>query len=42
MMNYVNGWMDGGMMGGNNWIFPVVGILVAVLLVVLINKVSRK
>jgi len=42
MMNYVNGWMDGGMMGGNNWIFPVIGILVVVLLIVLISKVSRK
>lgn len=42
MMNYVNGWMDGGMMGGNTWIFLGICMLVVVLLVVLINKVSRK
>ncbi len=42
MMNYVNGWMDGGMMGGNNWIFLGIGILVVVLAVVLINKVTRR
>ena len=42
MMNYVNGWMDGRMMGGNNWLILVIGILVVVLAVVLIGKVSRK
>ena len=33
----MNGWMGGGM-----WIWVVVGTLVAVLLIVLINKLSRK
>ena len=42
MMNYVNGWMDGGMMGGYNWLILVIGILVVVLAVVLIGKLSRK
>ncbi len=42
MMNYVNGWMDGGMMSGNNWIFLGIGILLVVLAVVLINKVTRR
>ena len=36
-MHYSNGWMRGGM-----WIWTVIGVLVVVLLVVLINKVSRK
>lgn len=35
-MNGTNGW------GGEMWILTVVGVLVVVLLVVLINKVSRK
>ena len=42
MMNYINGWMDRGMMGGENWIWPVIGVLVVVLLVVLISKVSNR
>lgn len=33
--------MEGGMIGENNCIFPVIGMLVAVLLIVLINKVTR-
>jgi uncharacterized membrane protein len=37
MMNHTNGWMGGGM-----WIWTVIGVLVVVLLVVLINKVSKK
>lgn len=37
MMNYSNGWMGGGM-----WMWMVIGVLVVVLLVVLINKLSRK
>lgn len=36
-MNYGNGWMGGGM-----WMWMVIGVLVVVLLVVLINKLSRK
>jgi len=37
MMNHAYGWMDGGM-----WIWTVIGVLVVVLLVVAINKVSKK
>lgn len=33
----MNGWMGGGM-----WIWTVIAVLVVVLLIVLINKVSRK
>ena len=36
-MNHPNGWMGGGM-----WLWTVIGVLVVVLLVVLINKVSKK
>jgi hypothetical protein len=37
MMNNTNGWMGGGM-----WIWTVVGVLAAVLLVVAISKLSKK
>ncbi len=37
MMNHANGWMGGGM-----WLWTVIGVLVIVLLVVAINKQSRK
>ena len=37
MMNYTNGWMDGGM-----WIWTVIGVLVVVLLVIVITKLSNK
>lgn len=37
MMNQMNGWMGGGM-----WLWTVIGVLVVVLLVVLVNKVTRK
>ena len=37
MMNYSDGWMGGGM-----WIWTVIGVLVVVLLVVAINKQSKK
>lgn len=37
MMNYSDGWMGGGM-----WIWTVIGVLVVVLLVVVINKRSKK
>ena len=40
MMNQTNGWM-GGWTGGGMWIWPVLGIAVVVLLVVVINKKSR-
>ena len=42
MMNQVGGWMSGGT-GGTEWIWVVIGTLVAVLLVVTIVKlVSAK
>ena len=37
MMNHGYGWMGGGM-----WIWTVIAVLVVVLLVVVINKVSKK
>jgi len=37
MMNYTDGWMGGGM-----WIWTVIGVLVVVLLVVVMNKRSKK
>jgi hypothetical protein len=37
MMHYVVGMMDGGM-----WVWWVIGLLVVGLLVVLINKLSKK
>jgi hypothetical protein len=36
MMNYNNGWMGGGM-----WIWPALGVVVG-LLVVVISKLSKK
>ena len=36
-MNHTYGWMGGGM-----WIWTVIGVLVAVLLVVVIIKLSKK
>ena len=40
-MNQSDGWMN-GWSGGVMWIWPVVGILVVVLLVVVISKLSKK
>jgi uncharacterized membrane protein len=37
MMNNAYGWMGGGM-----WIWTVIGVLVVVLLVIAINKLSKK
>jgi len=37
MMNDMNGWMGGGM-----WLWTVTAVLVVVLLVVGINKLSKK
>ena len=37
MMNQTDGWMGGGM-----WIWTVVGVVVVDLLVVVINKLSKK
>lgn len=45
MMNHTYGWMGGGMggwMGGGMWIWTVIAVLVVVLLVVVINKTSKK
>ncbi len=39
-MNHMNGW--NGWMGGGMWLWTVVGVLAVVLLVVAINKVSKK
>ena len=43
-MNGMNGWMGGGngWMGDGMWLWTIIGVLVAVLLVVLISKVSKK
>jgi uncharacterized membrane protein len=41
MMNNSNGWMHGGANGGM-WVWPVLGVLVVVLLVVAIGKMSKK
>ncbi len=41
MMNQTDGWM-GGWAGGGRWVWTVVGILAVVLLVVVINKLSKK
>jgi uncharacterized membrane protein len=40
MMNQTDGWMGGW--GGGMWIWTVIGALVVVLLVVAINKLSKK
>jgi uncharacterized membrane protein len=37
MMNNAYGWM-----GGGTWIWTVIGVLVVVLLVIAINKLSKK
>jgi hypothetical protein len=34
--------MDGSWAGGGMWLWTLIGVLVVVLLVVLINRVSRK
>jgi hypothetical protein len=36
-MNHLTGWM-----GGGGWLWTVIGILVVVLLVVAINRLSKK
>jgi hypothetical protein len=41
MMNHTGEWM-GGWAGGGMWVWTVIGVLVVVLLVVVINNVSRK
>ena len=41
MMNYPNGWTI-GWMGGGMWIWVIIGTFVAVLLVNVIDKQSKK
>jgi uncharacterized membrane protein len=41
MMNHPDGWMN-GWMGGGMWLWTVIGIAVVVLLIVVINKLSKK
>ena len=41
MMNHTNGWM-GGWTGGGMWIWTVFAIALIALLVVVINKLSKK
>ena len=41
MMNHTDRWM-GKWMGGGMWIWPVIGVLVVVLLVVAFNNQSKK
>lgn len=40
MMNH-DGWM-GGWSGGGMWLWTVIGVLVVALLIVTVNRVSRK
>ena len=40
-MDHTDGWMS-GWMGGGMWIWAVIGVPVVVLLVVVINKLSKK
>jgi hypothetical protein len=40
-MNQTNEWM-GGQAGGGMWFWAVIGVAVAVLLVVVIGKLSKK
>ncbi len=40
-MNHTDGWMN-GWAGGGMWLWPVIGTLVVVLLVVAIMKLAKK
>ena len=40
-MNHADGWMI-GWMGGGMWVWTVLGVVVAILLVVVIGKLSKK
>jgi uncharacterized membrane protein len=42
MTNHGSGWMGSGGMAGGIWLWTVIGTLVLVLLVVLINKMSKR
>jgi hypothetical protein len=41
MMNHTDGWMN-GWSGEGMWIWPVIGVLVAVLLILAMNKLFKK
>ena len=41
MMNHGNGWM-GGWAGGGMWLWTVIGVLAAALLVVAVTKLAKK
>ncbi len=40
-MNHTDGWM-GGWSGAGMWMWPVIGVLVVVLLVIVISKQLKK
>ena len=41
MMDHADGWMN-GWSGGGMWIWTVIGVALAVLLIVAISKLSKK
>jgi uncharacterized membrane protein len=41
MMNHTDGWMN-GWTGGGMWLWPVLGLVIVALLVVVISKLSKK
>jgi uncharacterized membrane protein len=41
MMNQTDGWM-GGWTGGGMWLWPVIGFVVVVLLVIIVINQSKK
>ena len=41
MMNHTDGWMN-GWSGGGLWVWPVIGVLVVVMLVIVITKLLKK
>ena len=41
MMNHTDGWMNGWSAGGM-WLWPLLGIVIVILLVVVISKLSKK
>jgi len=41
MMNRTDGWMN-GWSGGGMWLWTVLGLVIVALLVVVINKLSKK
>lgn len=41
MMHHHDGWMN-GWAGGGMWLWPVLGLVIVALLVVVISKLSKK